>query len=157
MRGDPGILQHLNTVLRNELAAINQYFLHSRMFGNWGLKRLEQHEYQESIDEMKHADQLIARLLFLEGKPNMEPGKLMIGADVREILVNDLRMEEAAHADLRAAIADSESVDDYVSRELFRDILAAEEEHIDWLETQLALIERVGLQNYCQSQVDPTS
>jgi bacterioferritin len=153
MKGDPRILQHLNIVLRNELAAINQYFLHSRMFGNWGLKRLERHEYQESIDEMKHADQLIARLLFLEGKPNMVPGKLMIGSDVREMLANDLGMEQAAHADLRLAIADSEAADDFVSRELFRGILVAEEEHIDWLETQLDLIERIGLQNYCQSQL----
>ncbi len=157
MKGDPKIVRHLNKVLMNELAAINQYFLHSRMYGNWGLKRLQDHEYQESIDEMKHADRLIARILFLEGSPGMDPGKLLIGKDVKEVIANDLKLEEAAHKDLKAAIADCESVSDYVSRELFESILESEEEHIDWLETQIDLIERVGMENYSQSQMAPGS
>ena len=153
MKGDQKIVQHLNKVLKNELAAINQYFLHSRMYGNWGLKRLEDHEYKESIDEMKHADRLIARLLFLEGVPVMDTGKLFIGKDVREMLNNDLKLEELAHKDLRSAISDCEAGNDYVSRELFKGILESEEEHIDWLETQIDLIQRIGLENYCQSQM----
>ena len=155
MKGDPKIVRHLNKVLMNELAAINQYFLHSRMYGNWGLKRLQDHEYQESIDEMKHADRLIARILFLEGSPSMDPGKLLIGKDVKEVIANDLKLEESAHKDLKSAIADCESVGDYVSRELFESILESEEEHIDWLETQIDLIERVGMENYSQSQMAP--
>jgi bacterioferritin len=154
MKGDPKILQHLNAVLKNELTAINQYFLHSRMFGHWGLKRLEETEQHESIDEMKHADELIKRILFLDGLPNLQDlGKLLIGENVKEALECDLKLEMAARIDLKAAIADSETLKDYVSRELFEDILQSEEEHIDFLETQLDLITRVGIENYCQTQI----
>jgi bacterioferritin len=154
MKGDPKIVQHLNVVLKNELTAINQYFLHARMFGHWGLKRLEEQEKHESIDEMKHADKLIERILFLDGLPNLQDlGKLLIGENVKEALECDLQLEMAARVDLKVAIADSEILKDYVSRELFENILESEEEHIDFLETQLDLITRVGIENYCQSQI----
>ena len=151
---DPGVITHLNQVLKNELTAINQYFLHAKMLGDWGLGRLASHEHEESIDEMKHADALIERILFLEGLPNLQDlGKLMIGQDVKEILECDLRLEMAAMPNLREAIALCETVGDYVSRQLFRDILDSEEEHVDYLETQLELIEKTGLENYIQSQM----
>jgi bacterioferritin len=154
MKGDAKVIEHLNKILANELVAINQYFLHARMYKNWGLKELADHEYHESIDEMKHADQLIERILFLDGLPNLQNlGKLMIGENVREILECDLQLELKAIPDLREAIAYCESVRDYVSRELLEDILESEEEHVDWLETQLSLIDRITLENYLQSKM----
>jgi len=154
MKGDKKVIEHLNAVLRNELTAINQYFLHSRMFKNWGLTRLADHEHHESIDEMKHADQLIERILFLEGIPNLQDlGKLMIGEHAREILECDLRLEMEALPALRDAVTHCEAVKDYVSRELFEHILESEEEHVDWLETQLELADKVGIENYLQSQM----
>lgn len=154
MQGDRQVIAHLNKILRNELTAINQYFLHSRMLKDWGLHRLGDYEYEESIDEMKHADRLIERILFLEGLPNLQDlGKLLIGQDVKEILECDLKLEEMAIPDLREAIAHCESVRDYVSREILEDIFESEEEHVDWLETNLALIDRVGIENYQQSQM----
>ena len=158
MKGDAKVIQYLNKVLGNELIAINQYFLHSRMYKNWGLDKLGAHEMHESIDEMKHADKLIERILFLDGLPNLQDlGKIMIGEDVKECINCDLKLEMIAHPDLKAAITVCEEAKDYVSRDLLKDILESEEEHIDWLETQLQLIERVGIQNYQQSQMEVKS
>ena len=158
MQGDPGVIAHLNQVLRNELTAINQYFLHARMFDNWGFERLGEHERHESIDEMKHADRLIERILFLDGLPNLQDlDKLLIGQNVKEALECDLALERRAHPMLKQGIAYCESVGDYVSRELLAAILGSEEEHIDFLETQLALMVDVGPQNYLQSQMKPPS
>lgn len=154
MKSDSKVIKHLNKVLANELIAINQYFLHSRMFKDWGLHKLGDKEYEESIDEMKHADQLIERILFLEGLPNLQNlGKLLIGENTREMLECDLKLEMIACPDLKEGIAYCESVSDFVSRDLLTSILDSEEEHIDWLETQLSLIDRVGLENYQQSMM----
>jgi bacterioferritin len=154
MKGDAKVIEHLNKILANELIAINQYFLHARMYKNWGLKELADHEYHESIDEMKHADKLVERILFLDGLPNLQNlGKLLIGENVREMLECDLTLELKAIPDLREAIAYCESVRDYGSRELLEDILESEEEHVDWLETQLSLIDKITLENYLQSKM----
>jgi bacterioferritin len=154
MKGDAKVIAHLNAVLTNELTAINQYFLHAKMFENWGFGRLAEQERKESVDEMKHADALIERILFLEGLPNLQKlHKLLVGESVKEALTGDLSLEMASHPTLKQAIADCEALGDYVSRELFEGILESEEEHIDWLETQLELIDKVGIANYQQSQM----
>jgi len=154
MKGDTKVLEHLNKALFNELTAINQYFLHSRIYKDWGLTVLAEKEYAESVDEMKHADQLVERILFLEGLPNMQDlGRLMIGENAGEMLKCDLKLEQLAVPDLRDGIEYCEQARDYVSRDLLQGILDAEEEHIDWLETQLELITRVGIKNYLQSQM----
>jgi bacterioferritin len=154
MKGDATVIEHLNKVLKNELTAINQYFLHAKMYKDWGLSKLGDYEHGESVDEMKHADEIIDRILFLEGLPNLQDlGKLRIGENVPEMLQCDLDLELDAIPDLRAGIAYCESHKDYVSRDLFDAILQSEEGHVDWLETQLDLIEKVGLENYCQSQM----
>jgi bacterioferritin len=154
MKGDTKVIEFLNKALTNELTAINQYFLHARMYKNWGFSKLNEKEYHESIDEMKHADQLIERILFLEGLPNLQSlDKLMIGENPKEMLECDLKLELVAIPLLREAIAYCESIKDYVSRDVFNHILENEEEHVDWLETQFELIEQVGLQNYLQSQM----
>jgi len=153
MKGDATVIEHLNKVLKNELTAINQYFLHSRIYKDWGITKLGDHEYEESVDEMKHADELIERTLFLEGLPNLQDlGKLRIGENVQEMLQCDLDLELDAIPDLRAAIAYCENHKDYVSRDLFDSILQSEEGHVDWLETQLELINKIGIENYIQSQ-----
>ena len=155
MKGDAQVIGYLNKALYNELTAINQYFLHAKMLKNWGLKELAEHEHHESIDEMKHADMLSERILFLDGLPNFQAlGKLRIGENPLELLKCDLALEMEAVPLLREAIAHCEGIGDYVSRQLFADILDSEEEHIDWIETQLSLIERIGEANYLAQQLD---
>ncbi|MEQ8407715.1 MAG: bacterioferritin [Gammaproteobacteria bacterium] len=154
MQSDATVIKHLNQALGNELVAINQYFLHSRMYEDWGLAKLAAKEYEESIDEMKHADELTKRILMLNGLPNLQKlGKLLIGENTKEMLECDLKLELVACPDLKEGIAYCESVGDYVSRDLLTRILDSEEEHVDWLETQLSLIEKVGIENYLQSQM----
>jgi bacterioferritin len=154
VKGNPKVIAHLNAVLTSELTAIDQYFVHAKMFGHWGFDRLADQERKSSIDEMKHAETLIERILFLEGLPNLQNlHKLLVGEYVKEALACDLKLELAAHPVLKTAIADCELCGDYVSRDLFRQIMASEEDHIDWLEKQLELIDKVGLENYQQAQM----
>lgn len=154
MTPSPEVVKHLNVLLKNELTAINQYFLHSRMFGHMGLKRLEAKEYEESIDEMKHADALIKRILFLNGHPNLQSlGSLVIGETPREMLESDVKLEEKAHKDLLVALDVCQKADDNVSEQLVEDILKSEEDHTDWLQTQLRLMDRLGVEAYLQTQV----
>jgi bacterioferritin len=156
MKGDPTVIQHLNAVLKNELTAINQYFLHARMLKHWGVTKLGDYEYKESLDEMRHADKLINRILFLEGLPNLQDlDKLLIGENVQELLECDLKLELTAMPRLREAIVYCESVRDFNSRELFEEILDSEEEHVDFLETQLGMIPKIGIENYIQLQSEP--
>jgi bacterioferritin len=158
MQGDAKVIGYLNDALKNELTAINQYFLHARMLRHWGVTKLGKHEYEESIDEMKHADRLTERILFLGGLPNLQDlGKLLIGEDVVELLECDLKLEQQAMPMLRDAIAHCEIVRDYISRELLEDILESEEEHVDFLETQFDLIKRIGVENYIQLQSESAS
>ena len=157
MKGDPRVLELLNEALKNELTAINQYWLHYRLLDNWGVKKLAEFEKAESIDEMKHADRLSERILFLDGLPNFQAlGRLHIGENVEEILKGDMELELEALKQLKGAIAHCEKVKDYVSRDLFSDILENEERHVDTLETQFEMFKRMGLQNYVQLQSEPT-
>ncbi|RYY77811.1 MAG: bacterioferritin [Moraxellaceae bacterium] len=154
MQGDRQVIIHLNNVLYNQLTAINQYFLHARMLEDWGIEKLGEHIYKESIHQMKHADKVIKRILFLEGLPNLQQlGKLHIGENTQEILSCDLRMASDSHVTLKAAIANAEQAADFVTRDLLRTIMAEEEEYIDWTSTQLALIKDVTIENYIQSQL----
>lgn len=158
MQGDAKVIEHLQAQLKNELTAVNQYFLHYRMLKHWGLDKLAKKEYEESIGEMKHADRLMDRIFMLDGLPNLQDlGKLLVGENVPEILACDLKSEMGAQAAIKAGIAHCESVRDYVSRELLEDILQDTEEHIDFLETQIDLVGKVGLQNYLQSQMGEAS
>tara|TARA_B100000614_G_scaffold149192_1_gene132368 strand:+ start:383 stop:847 length:465 start_codon:yes stop_codon:yes gene_type:complete len=153
MKGDKKVIEHLNQILKNELTAINQYFLHSKIYKDWGIAKLAEKEYEESIDEMKHADELIERILFLEGLPNLQSlGKLRIGENVKEMLQCDLDLEIDAISDLQEAISHTDSIRDYVSRDLFNSILSSEEGHVDWLETQITQIEKMGIENFIQLQ-----
>lgn len=154
MKGDPKVIEHLNKILQNELTAINQYFLHARMYKNWGFHKLNEYEYHESIDEMKHADLLIERILFLDGLPNLQQlGKLRIGEHTEEMLQCDLDLEMEGLPDLKDAVEYCESVRDYVSRDLFQNILESEEEHVDWIEEQFDRIKGAGIKNYLQEMM----